>query len=125
MARPQEELVRPKVAQDECAWKLRCGPICGPLNTRSGHPRGCCVRHEPPHIHGCSWRSRTMSRTLIIIGLLIVAIGVLWPWLGRLGLGRLPGDFVIRREGFTLYAPIATGLIISIVLSVIFWLFRR
>jgi hypothetical protein len=66
-----------------------------------------------------------MSRTLIIIGLLIVAIGVLWPWLGRLGLGRLPGDFVIRREGFTLYAPIATGLIISIVLSVIFWLFRR
>jgi hypothetical protein len=66
-----------------------------------------------------------MSRTLIIIGLLIVAVGVLWPWLQRIGFGRLPGDFVIRRENFTVYAPIATGLIISIVLSVIFWLFKR
>jgi hypothetical protein len=66
-----------------------------------------------------------MSRTLIIVGLLIVAVGVLWPWLGKLGLGRLPGDFVIRREGFTFYAPIATGILISIVLSVVLWLLRR
>jgi Protein of unknown function (DUF2905) len=66
-----------------------------------------------------------MSRTLIIIGLLILAIGVLWPWLQRIGFGRLPGDFTIRRENFTFYAPIATGLIISILVSLIFWLFRR
>ena len=66
-----------------------------------------------------------MSRTLIIIGLLIVAVGVLWPWLQKLGLGRLPGDFVIRREGFSFYAPIATSILISIVLSLIFWLLRR
>ena len=66
-----------------------------------------------------------MSRTLIIIGLLIVAAGVLWPWLQKLGLGRLPGDFVIRREGFTFYAPVATCILISIVVSVIFWLLRR
>jgi hypothetical protein len=66
-----------------------------------------------------------MSRTLIIVGLLIAAIGVLWPWLGRLGLGRLPGDIVIERENFTLYAPIGTGLLISLVLSFIFWLFSR
>jgi hypothetical protein len=66
-----------------------------------------------------------MSRTLIIIGLLIVAAGILWPWLQKLGLGRLPGDFVIRRDGFTFYAPIATCILISIVLSVIFWLLRR
>ena len=66
-----------------------------------------------------------MSRTLIIIGLLIVAAGVLWPWLQKLGLGRLPGDFVIRRDGFTFYAPVATCILISIVLSVIFWLLRR
>ncbi|HET6161407.1 MAG TPA: DUF2905 domain-containing protein [Dongiaceae bacterium] len=66
-----------------------------------------------------------MSRTLIIIGLLIVALGVLWPWLGRLGLGRLPGDFVIRREGFTFYAPIATCILISIVLSIVLWFLRR
>ncbi len=66
-----------------------------------------------------------MSRTLIIVGLLIVAVGVLWPWLQKLGLGRLPGDFVIRREGFTFYAPIATCTLISIVLSVVFWFLRR
>ncbi len=66
-----------------------------------------------------------MSRTLIVIGLLLVAAGVLWPWLQKVGLGRLPGDFVIRREGFTFYAPIATGILISIVLSVIFWFLRR
>ena len=66
-----------------------------------------------------------MSRTLIIVGLLLVAAGVLWPWLQKLGLGRLPGDFVIRREGFTFYAPIATGILISIVLSLIFWFLRR
>jgi hypothetical protein len=66
-----------------------------------------------------------MSRTLIIVGLLIAAIGVLWPWLGRLGLGRLPGDIVIERENFTLYAPIGTGLLIGLVLSFIFCLFSR
>lgn len=66
-----------------------------------------------------------MSRTLIVIGLVIVALGVLWPWLGRLGLGRLPGDIVVEREGFTFYAPIATGLLISVVLSIILWLLNR
>ena len=66
-----------------------------------------------------------MSRTLIIIGLVIVAIGILWPWLSRLGLGRLPGDIVIERENFTFYMPIATGLLVSIVLSVILWLINR
>lgn len=66
-----------------------------------------------------------MSRTLIIIGLVIVAIGILWPWLGRLGLGRLPGDIVIERENFTFYAPIVTGLLISLVLSLVLWLLNR
>jgi hypothetical protein len=66
-----------------------------------------------------------MSRTLIVIGLVIVAVGVLWPYLSRLGLGRLPGDIVIQRGNFTLYAPLATGLLVSIVLSVLLWLFRR
>jgi hypothetical protein len=66
-----------------------------------------------------------MSRTLIVIGLLLVAAGVLWPWLQKVGLGRLPGDFVIRRESFTFYAPIATCILISIVLSIIFWFLRR
>ncbi|KGD85976.1 DUF2905 domain-containing protein [Rhizobium sp. YS-1r] len=66
-----------------------------------------------------------MNRTLIIVGLAIVAIGLLWPWLSRLGLGRLPGDLVIRRGNFTFYAPVATALLASVALSVIVWLIRR
>jgi hypothetical protein len=66
-----------------------------------------------------------MSRTLIVVGLIIVAMGLLWPWLSRIGLGRLPGDIVIERENFTLYVPIATGILISSVLSIILWLFNR
>ena len=66
-----------------------------------------------------------MSRTLIVLGLVIVAIGLLWPWLSRSGLGRLPGDIVIRRDNFTFYFPIVTALIISAVLSLILWLIGR
>ena len=66
-----------------------------------------------------------MSRILIIIGLIIVAIGMAWPWLARLGLGRLPGDILIQRENFTFYLPITTGLIVSVVLSLVMWLINR
>jgi hypothetical protein len=58
-----------------------------------------------------------MSRALIILGLVIAAVGLLWPWIGRLGLGRLPGDIFIQRQGFTFYAPITTGILVSAVLS--------
>jgi Protein of unknown function (DUF2905) len=66
-----------------------------------------------------------MSRLLIVIGLVIAAVGALWPWLRRLGFGRLPGDIVIRHGNFTFYAPIATCLVVSVVLSLIFWLLGR
>jgi len=66
-----------------------------------------------------------MSRTLIVIGLAIAAIGLLWPWITRLGLGRLPGDIFNQREGFTFYAPITTGILVSVALSLILWLFSR
>ncbi|WP_072394039.1 DUF2905 domain-containing protein [Hyphomicrobium sp. CS1BSMeth3] len=66
-----------------------------------------------------------MSRTLIIIGFAILAVGLLWPWLSRFGLGRLPGDIVIERENFTFYAPITTGVLVSLVLSLILWLINR
>lgn len=66
-----------------------------------------------------------MSRTLIIIGLIVVAVGVLWPWLSKLPLGRLPGDIVIERENFRFYFPITTMIIVSVVVSVILWLFRK
>jgi uncharacterized membrane protein len=66
-----------------------------------------------------------MARTLIVIGLAIVVLGILWPWLGRLGLGRLPGDVVIARGNSTFYFPIVTCVLISIVLSFVLWLFGR
>jgi Protein of unknown function (DUF2905) len=66
-----------------------------------------------------------MSRTLVIIGLAIAAVGLLWPWIARLGLGRLPGDIFVQRDGFTFYAPIATSIIVSVVLSLLLWLFSR
>ena len=66
-----------------------------------------------------------MSRLLIAIGVILVVAGLLWPWLSKLGLGRLPGDIIVRREGFSFYFPIVTSLILSVVLSLLFWLFRR
>jgi len=66
-----------------------------------------------------------MSRALIVVGLSIIAMGLLWPWLTRIGLGRLPGDIVIERENFRLYVPITTGILISAVLSAVLWLINR
>jgi hypothetical protein len=66
-----------------------------------------------------------MARWLIILGVVLIVAGLLWPWLGRLGLGRLPGDIVIERENFRLYLPITTSILISIVLSLILWLLNR
>ncbi len=67
----------------------------------------------------------TTSRLLVLIGIAIVAVGLLWPWLSKLGLGRLPGDIVVQRQGFSFYFPIVTCLILSVVASLLFWLFRR
>ncbi|RME34922.1 MAG: DUF2905 domain-containing protein [Gammaproteobacteria bacterium] len=66
-----------------------------------------------------------MSRTLILIGLLLVVIGLAWPWLRQLPLGRLPGDIVIERDNFRFYFPVTTSILISLVLSLLFMLFRR
>lgn len=65
------------------------------------------------------------GRMLVLIGVAIVVIGLLWPWLSKLGLGRLPGDIVVRRDGFSFYFPIVTCLILSVAASLLFWLFRR
>lgn len=66
-----------------------------------------------------------MSRFLIVLGIIILLVGLAWPWLSKLGLGRLPGDIIIRRENFSFYFPIVTSLLLSIVLSALFWIFRR
>ncbi|MCC6069574.1 DUF2905 domain-containing protein [Massilia sp. GCM10020059] len=66
-----------------------------------------------------------MQRALIVIGLLIAAAGLAWPWLSKLPLGRLPGDIHIVREGVSFHFPIVTCIVISLVLSLLVWLFRR
>ncbi len=69
---------------------------------------------------------RDLGKLLAIAGVLLAVIGfVLWQGWGRGWLGRLPGDIIIERENFRLYIPIATTLLISLVLSLLFWLFRR
>lgn len=77
-----------------------------------------CGQFSQQALHG-------VSRTLIIIGLIVVAVGIFWPWLSKLPLGRLPGDIVIERENFRFYFPITTMIIVSVVVSIILWLFRK
>ncbi len=66
-----------------------------------------------------------MSKWLITVGLILMAAGLLWPLMSKLGLGRLPGDIVVRRDGFSLYFPLMTCLVISVVVSIVIWIFRR
>ena len=66
-----------------------------------------------------------MRRTLIFIGLALVLAGLLWPWLGKIPLGRLPGDIVIDRPGLKVYIPITTMLLVSLLASLIAWLCRK
>jgi ribose/xylose/arabinose/galactoside ABC-type transport system permease subunit len=66
-----------------------------------------------------------VQRLLITLGLLIALLGILWPWVTKLGLGRLPGDLRIDKPGFTFYAPFTTMIILSVVLSLVLWLLRR
>ncbi len=66
-----------------------------------------------------------MQKILIILGAVIVVLGLLWPWITRLGLGRLPGDVALEKEGFQLFIPITSSIIISIVLTLLVWLFTR
>ncbi len=66
-----------------------------------------------------------MSRWLITFGIVLVVTGLLWPWLQRLGLGRLPGDIVIERENFRLYLPLGSSILVSLVLTALFWLINH
>jgi len=67
-----------------------------------------------------------LARFLIIIGAVLVVVGLALLLLPKIpGLGRLPGDIVIKREHFTFYFPLGTSILISVILSLIFWLFRR
>ena len=67
----------------------------------------------------------SMQKILIIIGLVTIALGLAWPWISLMPIGRLPGDIVIERNNFTFYFPIMTMIIISVLVSVAIWFFRH
>ena len=66
-----------------------------------------------------------MSKWLITIGIILIALGVLWPLVSKLGLGSLPGDIKIERKGFTFYFPLTSGIIVSLLVTLLLWIFRR
>ena len=66
-----------------------------------------------------------MRAMLIVAGAILIVIGLVWPLITRLGLGRLPGDVVVQRGNFRLYFPIVNSLLISATLTLVVWLFRR
>lgn len=67
-----------------------------------------------------------LGKSLVIAGLLIAAVGVMiWTGFGRSWLGRLPGDIHYTRNNFSFYFPIVTCLLLSLLLSLILWLFRK
>jgi hypothetical protein len=65
------------------------------------------------------------ARLLITVGVVLIAVGLLLPWLGKLGLGRLPGDIAVHRNNFHFYFPITTSIVLSVAATLLFWLFRR
>ena len=66
-----------------------------------------------------------IQKTLIIIGVFFILVGLLYPFLKDLGLGRLPGDIVIKKENSSFYFPIITCIVVSIVVSLILMFFRK
>lgn len=66
-----------------------------------------------------------MQKILVIGGVLLLAAGLLWPFLSRIGLGRLPGDIAIQGEQGGFYFPIVTCILVSVVLSLVLWIAGR
>ena len=66
-----------------------------------------------------------MQKTLLVIGVILVVVSLLWPWLQKLGFGHLPGDIVIQRDNFSFYFPLTSAIIVSVLLSLIFWLLHK
>jgi len=65
-----------------------------------------------------------MQKILIYIGLIIIVIGILWPFLKEIPIGRLPGDIVYRKGNFNFYFPIVTCLVVSLIVTIIFKFFK-
>ena len=89
------------------------------LNGKRSTKRGCA-----PH-PSYGYDIAIMAKWLIIVGIIFILIGVAWPWLSRLGIGHLPGDIYIERKGFSFFFPVTTSIIISLLLSILLWIFRK
>lgn len=66
-----------------------------------------------------------IQKWLITLGIALVVVGLAWPWLAKLGLGKLPGDIVVKRDDFSFYFPITTSILVSLVVALILWLLKR
>jgi len=66
-----------------------------------------------------------MAKWLVTVGIVLVALGLAWPLLAKLGLGSLPGDIRYERKGYTFYLPVTTSILVSLVITLILWIFRR
>lgn len=66
-----------------------------------------------------------MQKLLIVLGLVLLVAGLAWPWLSKLPLGRLPGDIAFRRGDFSFYFPITTSIVVSLVLTLLLWWWRK
>jgi len=66
-----------------------------------------------------------MAKWLITIGIVLVVLGVAWPLLAKLGLGSLPGDVKFERKGYTFHFPVTTSILVSLVITLVLWIFRR
>jgi hypothetical protein len=69
--------------------------------------------------------AKIMAKWLIFLGAILILIGLIWPWLSKLGIGHLPGDIHIKRGGVDFYFPLTSSIIASIILSLLFWIFRK
>ncbi|HJV50349.1 MAG TPA: DUF2905 domain-containing protein [Noviherbaspirillum sp.] len=66
-----------------------------------------------------------MQRFLVVTGLILLIAGLAWPWLSKLPFGRLPGDINIMRKGFSFHFPVVTSIVLSVLLSLLLWIFRK
>jgi hypothetical protein len=73
-------------------------------------------------LHNCG---STMQRLLIVLGAILLGAGLFWPWLSKLPFGRLPGDINIQRENFSFHFPLMTSILLSLLLTLILWLWRK
>lgn len=66
-----------------------------------------------------------MQRVLIVVGAVVLAVGLAWPWVSKLPFGRLPGDLRFGGDGWSVSVPLVTCLVLSAVLTLLLWLARR